>query len=138
LAIGDHVDHQIAAQAGDHMLAAGARVIFYRDFFYSGAPTAMQLKLSAARRGSLDLSAEEIERKIAALGCYATQVANLYGGAPAMAEAVRAREATEGFLIPQTPALNGVEAILQSLGMRFEETAALSAEAPCGSPIRGN
>lgn len=117
LAIGDHVDHQATAAAGALLAKRGAPVFFYREFFYQGAPKAMAHAIEGAARGALALSAEELDRKVKALACYTTQMANLYAGRD-MEGDIRAREAVEHVFVPANDT-HGLADKLGALGVQF-------------------
>lgn len=91
LAVGGHVDHQQAFLLGLALAQAGREVRFYEDLPYVLRPGELE-----RRRASLavalvpelvDVSAT-IERKIAAIAAYSSQLPSLFGSAESMPEAV--------------------------------------------------
>ena len=112
LGVGRHVDHQLARDAGLALLAgdpswaapsagAAARLAFYEDFPYAhrvgfaGLGDLPPGALAALPAG-VSLEAEYVdvagalERKVGGVARYESQMDRLFGGAGAMAEAVRA------------------------------------------------
>jgi LmbE family N-acetylglucosaminyl deacetylase len=112
--IGGHVDHRQARRAATALLAEpgsplGGRARFYEDFPYA-------LNHGFERLDQLDPEivpslppgaglvpeylevADMLDRKLAALRCYESQLFRLFGGAEAMAAAVRERAARVGEL----------------------------------------
>lgn len=76
LGLGHHVDHQIARTA-----AKGLRPLHYEDFPYA---------TKARPTGSPTLTVDvDLERKIAAIGCYRSQIPTLFGDMASMERAVR-------------------------------------------------
>jgi LmbE family N-acetylglucosaminyl deacetylase len=83
LAAGHHVDHQLVLSAAMRVREVGYSVRFYEDYPYSHDPQAL--------RGALDswshlpqpsvetLTAYDVEAKIAAVQCYRSQLATLFG-----------------------------------------------------------
>jgi LmbE family N-acetylglucosaminyl deacetylase len=88
LGVGNHVDHQLALQAAR---AAGlARLWLYEDFPYAARlpvePVARAVGASSAATVEVG---EALEAKIAAIGCYRSQIPTLFGDAERMVEIVR-------------------------------------------------
>ena len=111
LAVGNHVDHQLARRAGLALLAErpswimpgpewSESVVFYEDFPYawwrdfsvledlpagalSGLPRSLALRTEYA-----DIS-DQLERKISSIALYESQLDRLFGGRREMAAAVR-------------------------------------------------
>lgn len=100
LGVGNHVDHQATFAVAAALAAAGAPITFYEDFPYVARPGALEARLAAlglaGTPAAVDIGAT-IERKIAAIAAYASQLDVLFGGAEAMAAAVRAHGAEERF-----------------------------------------
>lgn len=100
LGVGGHVDHRATFAVAAALAAAGAPVVFYEDFPYVARPGALAARLRALGRApapaAVDIAAT-IDRKIAAIGAYASQLDVLFGGPAAMAAAVRAHGAEERF-----------------------------------------
>jgi LmbE family N-acetylglucosaminyl deacetylase len=117
LAIGDHVDHPAPAAAGALLVQLGASVFYFRDFFYQGAPKAMAHEMARAQPGAVNLTTAELDRKIKALACYTTQMANLYAGAD-MDREIRAREAVEHLYVPANDARDTAKT-LAACGVTF-------------------
>jgi LmbE family N-acetylglucosaminyl deacetylase len=111
LAVGNHVDHQLARSAGLALLAERPSwimpgpdwtdaVVFYEDFPYAWWSDFTRLEdLSGGTVGSLpprvalspeyaDIS-DQLERKISGIGLYESQLDRLFGGRREMAAAVR-------------------------------------------------
>jgi LmbE family N-acetylglucosaminyl deacetylase len=90
LAIGYHVDHQITYEVASDVF--GGQLWFYEDVYYVLIPGELerrkdQLGIPFAAY-TIDISTT-IERKIAAINAYASQVPELFGGSEPMAEAIR-------------------------------------------------
>lgn len=86
LAVGNHVDHQVVQRAAMKLVEGGYDLLFYEDYPYvvrdpAGLPAA--LDRVAPRAGwqpmPVPLSREDLERKIAAVTAYASQLAVLFG-----------------------------------------------------------
>ncbi len=92
LGLGNHVDHQIVRAAGDWLGSLDVPVVWYEDFPYAARPGgAEQLAaLTAGLRAETADISEVLDRKIAAIAAYASQVPVLFGAAEAMPAAVRA------------------------------------------------
>lgn len=94
LAVGGHVDHMAVHAVATRLAAAGATVAYYEDFPYAArAAGAVGARLEAlggaGRFGAAAAPIEAvIERKIAAVAAYASQLGTLFGGHEAMARAV--------------------------------------------------
>jgi GlcNAc-PI de-N-acetylase len=74
--IGGHVDHVIVARAGYLLEKRGARVVFYRDFYYD------QYIIGTAiceRFTKIHLTLPEVDNKIDAVSCYSSQIECLFG-----------------------------------------------------------
>jgi LmbE family N-acetylglucosaminyl deacetylase len=89
LAVGHHVDHQIAHRAARDHLAGQYRLAFYEDYPYAEVGGATESVLHAtggegwrSQVGSLD--PEDVTAKVSAVGYYRTQLGILFGGAEAM------------------------------------------------------
>lgn len=82
LAIGNHVDHQIAFQSGILLFEAGADVWFYEDFHYAYHTKLYEEKM-ALISGWIPIVEEAdidcLEKKIDAFKCYQTQIPLLFG-----------------------------------------------------------
>lgn len=94
LGVGRHVDHQATYMAARALLKAGASVAFYEDFPYVTREHALTQRLDelGGRERFLPLVTSidsTLTRKIGAIEAYASQLDILFGGAAAMAEAVR-------------------------------------------------
>ncbi len=92
LAIGNHVDHQVAYAAATELNHLGYAVTFYEDFPYAsrdeGRPTAGHTDSLQAIIEPLD--AATLEAKIGAIACYASQMDILFGDLEQMIAAVTA------------------------------------------------
>ena len=91
LAIGNHVDHQLAHLAGRELAARGYHVRFYEDFPYVGRSGALEQRLGQIPLKLLptltDIRAT-LDDKIAAIAAYNSQLGILFGGEAAMREQV--------------------------------------------------
>jgi LmbE family N-acetylglucosaminyl deacetylase len=94
LVVGRHVDHQIVHRATIWLRENGCRLAYYEDYPYAQRPGALESALAIARAQTwymetISLNAEDLAAKIAAIGCYSTQLSILFGGAEAMPGRVR-------------------------------------------------
>jgi LmbE family N-acetylglucosaminyl deacetylase len=91
LGLGGHVDHRLVVAAGQRLAAAGRPVVWYEDFPYAmRSGGRQQLAVLTAHRWPYRLPIEAVlERKIAAIAAYASQVPVLFGSTAAMPAAVR-------------------------------------------------
>jgi LmbE family N-acetylglucosaminyl deacetylase len=111
LAIGGHVDHQLARDAGIELLADApswimpfpsyvGRVVFYEDFPYAHwedfgsledmpADTFAGLPDGVSLQGEFADVSDVLERKIRAIALYESQMDRLFNGVKPMADAVR-------------------------------------------------
>jgi LmbE family N-acetylglucosaminyl deacetylase len=90
LGVGNHVDHQIAFQTA--IDCAGPNLALYEDFPYVTKPEALDRRITALDRRlhpRTVLIESTLPDKIAAIDAYASQLNELFGGAAAMARAVR-------------------------------------------------
>ncbi|MFQ6001980.1 MAG: PIG-L deacetylase family protein [Anaerolineae bacterium] len=96
LAVGHHVDHQIARRAGDSLRRRGYPVTYYEDFPYVEEEEALLLALGAREEWSPTLEgiADTIEEKIKAIALYASQIFVLFRRKEAMERRVRAYAAS--------------------------------------------
>ena len=94
LAVGQHVDHQLVLRIALRLRRMGWRVQFYEDYPYAEDERKLTQALyrwSSPPRPTLQLLAEEdVAARIAAIRCYTSQLANLFGGEAAVAARVRA------------------------------------------------
>ena len=84
LAIGNHVDHQRARQIAERWVEAGRLVDFYEDYPYVERVDHLWRALNLPTPGVWQryrqvVSADDVETKIAALACYASQITGLFG-----------------------------------------------------------
>lgn len=83
LGVGNHVDHQLVCTAGLALHAAGAEVVWYEDAPYVAKdPQAITARLHALPEGFVPEVVEinaVVERKLAAICCYASQMKELFG-----------------------------------------------------------
>ncbi|HZQ97706.1 MAG TPA: PIG-L family deacetylase [Chloroflexota bacterium] len=90
MAVGNHVDHQIALRAS----AALPGLLLYEDFPYvAREPDALAKRVAelGAHEGPIvSLAADLLERKVEAIARYRSQIATLFGDGAAMEQAVRA------------------------------------------------
>jgi LmbE family N-acetylglucosaminyl deacetylase len=92
LAVGGHVDHRATQLLALELLDAGVTVAFYEDFPYAATPGAVEAQLAelgAARYAPavVEIGAQ-LERKTAAIGAYASQLATIFAGHGPMPEVV--------------------------------------------------
>jgi LmbE family N-acetylglucosaminyl deacetylase len=87
LALGNHVDHQLAL-AGS---AALPRRLAYEDYPYAQRHGGVEARAAelGARAFELTRLDDALERKIAAIACYGSQLSVLFGSSEAMPELVR-------------------------------------------------
>ena len=102
LAVGHHVDHQLARNAVLQLVREGRRIRFYEDFPYvwwdpEGLQQALR-ELESVGDWEAETVPIDVEAKITAIACYHTQIEDLFGTPEAMAEGVRqyAREVASG------------------------------------------
>lgn len=86
LAVGCHVDHQVVQRAAMQLLAAGYGLLFYEDYPYvvrdsTGLPAALDRIAPRAdwQPQPVALSRQDLDRKIAAVAAYASQLGVLFG-----------------------------------------------------------
>lgn len=105
LTAGHHVDHQIVQAASRSLEQVGWAVRYYEDYPYVEEPGRLEAALAAAGDGwqaELELlSPADLEAKIEAVACYASQLGGLFGGEEEMRQRVRAYA---GSLTPDGPA----------------------------------
>jgi LmbE family N-acetylglucosaminyl deacetylase len=82
LAVGEHVDHVIVRQSVE-ALCKPQNITYYEDYPYANRPNAVQKRLNSDGAGQWQprltaLAPAEIEARIAAIGCYASQVPGLF------------------------------------------------------------
>lgn len=88
LALNNILDHRIVHEAGKGLLAAGAQVAYYEDFPYAAealTPTPVEARVAElSPMVSMTVPIDEcVDRRIAAIACYASQIALVfkrYGG----------------------------------------------------------
>lgn len=84
LGVGGHVDHQIVCAAGLALSAAGATVRWYEDAPYAAkAPAAIQARLDQLAQPLIPeiVALTMLDRKLAAIRAYASQMSELFGDA---------------------------------------------------------
>lgn len=83
LAVGGHVDHRVVHRAAIELARQGRDVCFYEDFPYAARPNAVADRLAAIGLdrdpATFDITAT-LDRKIAAVLAYASQIDALFGG----------------------------------------------------------
>ncbi|MFQ5886849.1 MAG: PIG-L deacetylase family protein [Anaerolineae bacterium] len=96
LAVGHHVDHQIARRAADSLRRRGYPVTYYEDFPYVEEEEALLLALGDREEWSPTLEgiADTIEEKIEAIALYASQMFVLFRRKETMERRVRAYAAS--------------------------------------------
>lgn len=84
LAVGGHVDHRVVHRVAIELARQGREVCFYEDFPYAARPFAVDERRAAIglelEPVSLDIAAT-LDRKVAAVLAYASQIDALFGGA---------------------------------------------------------
>ncbi|HUS17306.1 MAG TPA: hypothetical protein VM536_20100, partial [Chloroflexia bacterium] len=104
LGLGRHVDHRITHAAARILEAQGRPVLYYEDYPYASKPEAHAARFAdlgvvpadgnaAADRVAVPLYRDigaTIDRKIAAIAAYPSQISSLFPSLEAMPEAVRA------------------------------------------------
>lgn len=94
LAVGNHVDHQLAFATACILRGQGWRVRFYEDYPYVETNGALSAALTARGAGAwpmsvMSLDEDDLAARIQAIACYASQLEVLFGDAGAMPERVR-------------------------------------------------
>ncbi|BCX02146.1 MAG: GlcNAc-PI de-N-acetylase [Candidatus Roseilinea sp.] len=87
MAIGGHVDHVIVRRAVES-LAGPSAIRYYEDFPYADRPSRFDLPEGYAFE-KVALTEDEVEARIRAIACYASQLFAVFGSAAAMPERVR-------------------------------------------------
>lgn len=93
LAVGNHVDHQLARAAAIALAEKGVTVTFYEDFPYAANADALVRALANPAPGGwrarrIALTSEELERKKQAIACYVSQNPVIFRHGPGMDEQV--------------------------------------------------
>ncbi len=93
LAAGNHVDHQLTRHAAIRLAQRGFRVAFYEDFPYVFEAETLVRALAREAPGgwrarTVSLTEEALERKKAAIACYASQNPVIFRHGPGMPEQV--------------------------------------------------
>lgn len=95
LAVGHHVDHQIARRTADSLRRRGYPIIYYEDFPYVEGEEALLLALGAEKWSpTLEGIADTIEEKVEAIALYASQIFYLFRRKATMERRVRAYAAS--------------------------------------------
>jgi LmbE family N-acetylglucosaminyl deacetylase len=84
-ATGDHVDHILVRRAVEQVVDA-KRIVYYSEYPYSARRGVSAGGVVGAAAHTLPLTAEELDARIRALGCYASQLRGLF---PSEAERLR-------------------------------------------------
>lgn len=90
MGIGYHVDHQIVYDVAQECL--GSKLLLYEDVYYvllAGERERRMAELDKALKPEKIKIGATIDRKIAAIKCYASQVPELFGGFEAMERDIR-------------------------------------------------
>jgi LmbE family N-acetylglucosaminyl deacetylase len=92
LGLGHHVDHQVTRAAGEALRARGLPVAWCEELPYAVRPggEAQRRALTAGLRPVVVPIGPALDRKIAAVAAYASQLPVLFGAAEAMPAALRA------------------------------------------------
>jgi LmbE family N-acetylglucosaminyl deacetylase len=97
LGVGSHVDHLGVYQACASLAGQIATIVFYEDIPYALVPGSVEKRLSALGPGHEPQEVEVgplIERKLAAIAAYASQMGELFGGPDQMPPAIYAYAAS--------------------------------------------
>lgn len=95
LGAGGHVDHRLVRAAALAAHARGADVVFYEDFPYAARGATVEAALSEVPDNWVsELVPIDVERKIAVIAGYASQLFALFGDATGMERDVRAYAAS--------------------------------------------
>jgi len=110
LAVGNHVDHQLTCRATKYLVHPGDELFFYEDYPYTQwnpADRNRALQMCAAQGNGSDwvsqlvpLMDAELQTKLAAIAEYKSQLAILFGSAPAMRTQVTAFAHATGGDVP--------------------------------------
>ncbi|RRR77132.1 MAG: PIG-L family deacetylase [Candidatus Viridilinea halotolerans] len=89
LAIGNHVDHQIAYQTAHTLASQGIIVAYYEDFPYVAAPGALEDRLAVLGNQTAFMPIAHaidatLAQKLAAIAAYRSQIGMLFGDLAAM------------------------------------------------------
>lgn len=87
LAIGGHVDHVLVRRAVE-ALTPSDRLCYYEDFPYAEAGEPLERADPLVAR-CIALTTHEIETRVRAIACYASQVRVMFGSAEAMSDRLR-------------------------------------------------
>ncbi|MBN1399761.1 MAG: PIG-L family deacetylase [Anaerolineae bacterium] len=102
LGAGHHVDHLLVQRVGFALLLEGQRVLFYEDYPYADSPEVLRAALqilpgecwSRERRG---LREENLQAKIDAVACYASQINTFWKDAQGRADLAAMRCALRAY-----------------------------------------
>ncbi len=93
LGLGGHVDHQLAFGAARIIQRVSRQVCYYEDFPYAAKPDALPARLAELRPAHATPTYHDItavlNRKIAAIASYPSQISSLFQSPEAMPAAVR-------------------------------------------------
>jgi LmbE family N-acetylglucosaminyl deacetylase len=103
MAIGGHVDHVVAKNCGHILSADGRAVIFYRDFYYDLSWEG-ECRGGLLTRVDIDLSGQELEKKVEAFSAYGSQIGELFDGQDGMYTYFRQFGSTESLFVPRKTA----------------------------------
>lgn len=98
LAVGRHVDHSIVRQVVE-VIYPRSRITYYEDYPYADQPVALATEtaqLPNAQSKQIELTVDELDTRIAAVACYASQVPVMFGTNVQMAERIRAYATNAG------------------------------------------
>ena len=95
LGVGGHVDHNIIHTAA---ITCGKSVVFYEDFPYSRDPKTVSSRLTSVRwKSRLSMFTEKaLDAKIAAIGCYRSQLSTFWASLEALGMDIRASSLRAG------------------------------------------
>jgi len=98
---GQHVDHLLVRGVGLLLLQAGRRVLFYEDYPYSTDAQAVEAARSpwssdCWRAQAVYFSEKDLRAKIAAAGCYVSQISTFWASLEEMGQALRAQALAVG------------------------------------------
>ncbi len=80
LGVGHHVDHQLVHMAAQEWGAPGGRLVYYEEYPYAQDPVAVEAALHEKKLVAelVRLTRPDMERKIAAVACYRSQLSTFF------------------------------------------------------------
>ncbi len=92
LGVGGHVDHVLTRRAAERWRPAHSNLWYYEEYPYAESPDHITAALGAGtwQAQLIPLAPAYVEAKIAAIGCYTSQISSLFTDLADMRERVRA------------------------------------------------